>query len=174
MYTFVSHYCSYCMLVLARNDKVKMFNQSMNKLRNDDDFSQAILMKLENELTMSNLIYNPHESNSFDFSYCAEFDPDANIFCQQNIFSGCACSYHTEDGLNDTMSSFMSQDAQYFSISHMNIRIIRANLKNFDSYLQLLNIEFSVIGITEIWLHDAYCVPCRTTILLKIIVKSLE
>ena len=28
----------------------------------DDDFSQAILMKLENELKISNLIYNPHES----------------------------------------------------------------------------------------------------------------
>ena len=59
-----------------------------NKLENEDDFRQEILMKLENELIIWNLIYNPHESNSFDFSYCDEFDPDANFFCQQNIFSG--------------------------------------------------------------------------------------
>ena len=52
----------------------------------DDDFNQAILMKLENELNISNLIYNPHESNSFDYNYCTEFDPDVNFFCQQNIF----------------------------------------------------------------------------------------
>ena len=128
-----------------------------NKLENEDDFRQAILMKLENELIISNLIYNPHESNSFDFSYCDEFDPDANFFCQQNIFSGYTCPYYTEDGLNGKMSSFMSQDEQHFSICHMSIRSIRANLQNFESYLQLLNIEFSVIGITETWFDDTSC-----------------
>ena len=38
-----------------------------------------------------------------------------------------------------------------------NIRSIRVNLQNFESYLQLLNIEFSVIGITETWLDDISC-----------------
>ena len=123
----------------------------------DDEFSQAILMKLENELMISNLIFDPHESNSFDLSYCTEFDPDANFFCQQNIFSGYACSYYAEGELNDKMSSFMSRDEQYFSLCHINIRSIRANLQNFESYLQLLNIEFSVIGITENWLDDISC-----------------
>ena len=52
----------------------------------DDEFSQAILMKLENELMISNLIFNPHESNSFDLSYCTEFDPDANFFVNKIYF----------------------------------------------------------------------------------------
>ena len=114
-------------------------------------------MKLENELLISNITFNPHESNSFDLSYCTEFDPDANFFCQQNIFLGYACSYYAEDELNDKMSSFMSRDEQYFSLCHINIWSIRANLQNFESYLQLLNIEFSVIGITETWLDDISC-----------------
>ena len=38
-----------------------------NKLENENDFRQAILMKLENKLIISNLIYNPHESNSLDW-----------------------------------------------------------------------------------------------------------
>ena len=48
----------------------------------------------------------------------------------------------------------MSRDEQYFSLCHINVRSIRANLQNLESYLQLLNIEFSVIGITETWLDD--------------------
>ena len=52
----------------------------------DDEFSQAILMKLENELMISNLIFNPHESNSFDLSHCTEFDPDANFFVNKIYF----------------------------------------------------------------------------------------
>ena len=55
------------------------------------------------------------------------------------------------------MSSFMSQDEQYFSICHMDVRSIRANLQNFESYLQLLNIDFFVIGITETWLDYTSC-----------------
>ena len=56
----------------------------------------------------------------------------------------------------------MSPDEQYFSIYHMNIHIARANLQNFESYLQLLNIEFSVIGITETWLDDISCLLYST------------
>ena len=52
----------------------------------DDEFSQAILLKLENKLMMSNLIFNPHESNSFDLSYCTEFDSDANFFVNKIHF----------------------------------------------------------------------------------------
>ena len=122
----------------------------------DDDFSQVILMKLENELKISNLIYNPHESNSFDYNYCTEFDPDVNFFCQQNILSGYTCLYYNEDSLNYKMSSF-SCDEEYFSICHINIRSLKANLQNFENYLQLLSIKFSVIGMTETWLDDTSC-----------------
>ena len=100
-----------------------------NQLEDDDDFSQAILMNLEKELKISNLIYNPHESISFDYNYCTEFDPDVNFFCQQNIFSGYACSYYNEDSLNDKMSSFMSCDEEYFSICHINIRSLRGEFQ---------------------------------------------
>ena len=34
---------------------------------------------------------------------------------------------------------------------------LRANLHNFESYLQLLSIKFSVIGMTETWLDDTSC-----------------
>ena len=128
-----------------------------NQLEDDDDFSQAILMNLEKELKISNLIYNPHESISFDYNYCTEFDQDVNFFCQQNIFSGYACSYCNEDSLNDQMSSFMSCDEEYFSIYHISIRSLRADFHNFESYLQLLSIKFSVIGMTETWLDNTSC-----------------
>ena len=51
-----------------------------NQLEDDDDFSQAILMNLKKEIKISNLIYNPHESNLFDYNNCTEFDPDVNFF----------------------------------------------------------------------------------------------
>ena len=55
------------------------------------------------------------------------------------------------------MISFMSCDEEYFSIYHINIRRLKANLQNFESYLQLLSIKFSVIEMTDTWLDDTSC-----------------
>ena len=48
-------------------------------------------------------------------------------------------------------------DHNVFSSCHINIRSMKANLTSFDIFLQNLEFEFSVIGITETWLTDSNC-----------------
>ena len=43
------------------------------------------------------------------------------------------------------------------SLLHANLHSVRANLVEFESYLQLLHTEFQIIGVTETWLNEASC-----------------
>ena len=45
----------------------------------------------------------------------------------------------------------------FFSLCHIDISSIKANLSHFENYLQLLSIDFPVIAITETWLNDITC-----------------
>ena len=38
-------------------------------------------MKLKNELMISNLVYNSHESNPRDYNVCREYERDVTFFC---------------------------------------------------------------------------------------------
>ena len=40
---------------------------------------------------------------------------------------------------------------------HINLRSINANLSAFECYLDMLQMKFSVIGITETWLNKSTC-----------------
>ena len=44
-----------------------------------------------------------------------------------------------------------------FSLCHVNIRSIRKNRSELESYLELLDHVFSIIGFTETWLNDSSC-----------------
>ena len=44
-----------------------------------------------------------------------------------------------------------------FSMCHINIRSTPANLGSLEVYLQCLNFDFSIIGISETWLSDNNC-----------------
>ena len=57
-----------------------------NNIEDEHVFHKATQMSSRNELIVSNLIYNPLESNSFDFSFCSEFDPDVNFFVNKISF----------------------------------------------------------------------------------------
>ena len=128
-----------------------------NNIEDKDVFHEATQMSSRNEHIVSNLIYNPLESNSFDFSFCSEFDPDVNFFCQQNLLSGYSCNHYLDDSFHDRLNSLCFSQDQVFSICHLNIRSMKSNLSNFENYLQLLQNEFTVIGITETWLNNTTC-----------------
>ena len=44
-----------------------------------------------------------------------------------------------------------------FSMCHVNIRSAKKNIGSFENYLSLLDIKFTIIGVTETWFqeHDA-------------------
>ena len=125
-----------------------------NNIEEDVEFLQACQTSSQNELLTSTLIYNPFQSNENDYIIGSEFDPDLNFYCEQNIFSGFLCKYFTDESFNEKLSSLSSEDVLSFSLCHINIRSIKANLGDFDNYMRMLNLDFSIIGVTETWLND--------------------
>ena len=125
-----------------------------NNIDEDVDFLQACQTSSQNELLTSTLIYNPFQSNENDYIIWSEFDPDFNFYCEQNIFSGFLCKYFKDESFNEKLSSLSSEDVLSFSLCHINIRSIKANLGDFDNYMRMLNLDFSIIGVTETWLND--------------------
>ena len=103
------------------------------------------------------LIYNPFQSNENDYIIGSDFDPDLNFYCEQNVFSGSLWKYFTEESFNEKISSLCTEDVLSFSLCHINIRSIKANLGDFDNYMRMLNRDFSIIGVTETWLNDVTC-----------------
>ena len=98
-------------------------------------------------------------SNDDIYSSLCGVDPDANYFNELNAHISQHCNYyhgHSFSTIIQTMFKNMI-DHNVFSSSHINIRSMKANLTSFDIFLQNLEFEFSVIGITETLLTDSNC-----------------
>ena len=100
-----------------------------------------------------------HVLSSFDFNEPAyiirsEYDPDINFYCEKSLFSDFWCKYYSENTFNDKMCSFLLNNTQSFSMCHINLRNINANLNAFECYLDMLLMDFSIMGITETWLTN--------------------
>ena len=63
--------------------------------------------------------------------------------------------YYSEYSFNERMMSFCSDTMLSFSLCHINMRSLKANMDDFENYMNMLNIKFSIIGVTETWLNDA-------------------
>ena len=86
-----------------------------------------------------------------DRSLLNDIDPDINYIdskCQLNS------RYYTEEEFNDSLKF-----DDNFSILHLNICSIPTHFNEFVSYLDTLNLDFKVIGLSETWLtknHTLY------------------
>ena len=69
-----------------------------------------------------------------------------------------SCDYYIEDTFNDRCKNLPINRCS-LSILHLNIRSIPRNLSSQQTYLNNLDIQFSVIGISETWLKP-YNVDC--------------
>ena len=74
--------------------------------------------------------------------YKFDFDPDLNFYNEQNLFTGYLCKYVLEDRFNENLLSLHYPDSNALSLLHANLRSVRANLVEFESYLQFLHTEF--------------------------------
>ena len=131
-----------------------------NHIDNDEEFLSAT----KNSLTdaslsyLSDLLFMPFELNDDEQlanMYNEDINPDLHFFnnCNQQVTS---CSYLTETSFIKAKCSPRLKK-QCFSICHLNIRSIKKNLASFENYLDLLQHEFSIIGLTETWLTDYDC-----------------
>lgn len=101
------------------------------------------------------LIFNPFELNDdddLDLTPLSSIDPDLNYYNDARFTNiGHSCKYHLEDSFN---KSLVNADKNAFSLFHSNIRSIPRHLDELKVHIDNLDIEFSVIGITESWLQE--------------------
>ena len=126
-----------------------------NQIEDENEFIDECQLRMKASLKISDLIYNPFESNSSNDRLCSDFDPDINFYAEENLFNGYSCRYYLEDQFNEKLNSLHIDNGQNLSMCHINIRSMKANLSCFENYLQSLLIEFAVLGITETWLNDS-------------------
>ena len=77
-----------------------------------------------------------------------DLDPDSNFYSDLN-----SCDYLVEDQFNDILNCKV-RNKEYFSSLHLNIRSLQANLDGLTNLLSNLNMDFSVIAVTETWIRD--------------------
>ena len=75
-------------------------------------------------------------------------DPDNNLF-QEVQFN---CKYYTENNLNN-LTAGKTQDCNTLSILHVNARSLAKKFKSLLLYLELLNVKFDIIALSEVWLN---------------------
>ena len=102
---------------------------------------------------LSHKLFMPFELNDKDHrSALCDIDPDSNFYQEFNQAT-VKCNYNLETKFNDEMSE-PNGTKDVLSLCHVNIRSARKNLGNFENYLNMLNHDFTVIGLSETWLND--------------------
>ena len=79
----------------------------------------------------------------------SEADPDNNYYneCSKQ------CNYYSIDSFG-VESKGINHSQNNISLLHANIRSVKHNFNNLETYLQSLSFEFDVIGLSETWLND--------------------
>ena len=95
----------------------------------------------------------PFELNDNDHvSALSDVDPDFNFFSSYNQV-GAKCNYYLESSFNEDIAENKCVK-NVFSVCHANIRSVCKNLNSLESYLNTLNHEFTIVGLTETWLQN--------------------
>ena len=84
-------------------------------------------------------------------------DPDFNFYQDINHILTSKCNYYLEDSFNHEIHKSSLISSNCISICHLNIRSAKKNLNQFESYLSLLEHNFTVIGLSETWLDEDNC-----------------
>ena len=142
----------------------RWFYLKFNHYDDDDDYDQAIFdisnmysckMSIQE---LRNQAFVPFDLNEDIRTPLVESDPDIQYFLGAISNNLNSCDYYIEDTFNDRFES-LSINHCCLSILHLNIRSIPRNLSSLQTYLNNLDIQFSVVGISETWLKP-YNVDC--------------
>ena len=109
-------------------------------------------------------MFIPFELNKgHDVHPMFDVDPDLQFFNDMyNNGSYNSSNYYIEDTFNSRCQDLMLS-SNCFSMIHLNVRSVTRNLSHFLLYLKLLNLKFSIIGLTETWFNetnvDVFSIP---------------
>ena len=134
-----------------------------NHIEDDDMFVSDINHLCFNEKNLdliSERIFNPFELNTDKYyAPLCDIDPDINFFNEIDYHLVSQCNYFMENHFISAVKNRFHDVSlsKMFSLCHINIRSLKANLSAFELCLNALQIELSAIGMSETWLHDCNC-----------------
>ena len=130
-----------------------------NLITDENDFISAIAdiscVSQKSFCYLSDKLFMPFELNDKDHrSALCDIDPDLHFYQEFNQATvKCNYMYYLETKFNDEISK-PNGTKDVLSLCHVNIRSARKNLGDFENYLNMLNHDFTVIGLSETWLND--------------------
>ena len=143
-------YCRVC------NENIFPFNN----IDDDYEFNLAI-MEYGNKSFYTNhqsyfseeKLFDPYEINENEniIEYQGELDPDKHYFNELAHHLSRSSNYYSDENLNKLIRQ-KNMNSESFSVLHLNIRSLPANLTSFMTYMSYVDLCFSVIGFSETWL----------------------
>ena len=132
-----------------------------NHIQNDPEFQNALQVKDDFEVyrdSLSEKIFNPFTLKDKDISLpLDDLDSDCNVYNDVAFHYCTLCKYYTENIFNtEIASAFKNVPHLLLSLCHINMRSLQSNLDSFTAYLQSLEFELMILGVTETWLQDLY------------------
>lgn len=125
-----------------------------NWIEVDEDFSLCLDNYCKTPNTtfhLENIIFNPLELNIIqDDAPLQNIDPDNN-YLRDVFIENISSKYFTEEEFN---SKCIDLKESKLSLLHLNIRSVPSNIFNFTAYLQSLEHNFSIIGLSETWINE--------------------
>ena len=127
-----------------------------NHFEDDADFFDALSENWYVGIKLSyadfqDKVFVPFELNVDEKSPLFDKDPDINFYNTVHNVNMENCNYYVEDTFNDKCSQ-LSITSKNLSLLHSNIRSAPKNLSSLGEYMQNIDIEFTIIGLTETWL----------------------
>ena len=80
-----------------------------------------------------------------------DLDPDCNLLATSN--TDLTTKYYLESDINEIIKC-NDNYARGLSLMHLNIRSIPKNIEKLSNYLTLLDLQFSIIALSETWLNN--------------------
>ena len=132
-----------------------------NHLISQNDFFHALNLTVDstnrsrfhfNETTKVFLPFQLHEQNEF-YNYMTDIDPDEQLL--STFLQRFGSSYFDEESFNLLQNQTSDEPINKLSIFSINIRSALNKISSLASYLESLQSDFSVVGLTETWLSDS-------------------
>ena len=122
-------------------------DEEFNYIIHDNILLKNCPMSLEKLNSMEHSFFETSDISDIN-NGLTDADPDIQHFSALNTYKHGKSKYNNE-GTFSSKCSELSIDANTFSLTHINIRSLPANLNNFENYLEGLSFKFSVLGFSE-------------------------
>ena len=72
-----------------------------NNTNDDSEFIQLCSNRQKHGCQISDLLYNPYDSNSEEYMGFQDSDPDTNFYFEKKLCNGLLCNYNSKDSFHD-------------------------------------------------------------------------